>query len=187
MNAASYYRPVDLQLGQGDILDRVPQLYLKDYPGPIRKTTTAGNRTIYELEEPASGAQAKRFEEGILVPAHCQVARAMLLTYDCEIDKDRKHRTVALVRPLPASMPAHDLATIRENRRFAFFYLPAEGDLLPESYVDFRRVCTVTPQWVDSAHRLTSLTAVARQAMLLQFFRFLARVELDPAIFGTAE
>ncbi len=111
----------------------------------------------------------------------------MLLTYACEIDKDRKHRTVALVRPLPASMPPQDLATIRENRRFAFFYLPAGGDLLPESYVDFRRICTISPQWADSASRLASLTPVARQAMLLQFFRFLTRVELDPGIFGRAE
>ena len=187
MNATSYYRPVDLHLCQGDILERVPQLYLKDYPGPIRKTTLAGNRTVYELEELAPGTLAATPDEGILVPAHCQVTRAMLLTYDCELDKDRKHRTVALIRPLPASMPPQDLATIRENRRFAFFYLPAGGDLLPESYVDFRRICTISPQWADSASRLASLTPVARQAMLLQFFRFLTRVELDPGIFGTAE
>lgn len=94
---------------------------------------------------------------------------------------------VALVRPLPASMPAQDLATIRENRRYAFFYLSAGGERLLESYVDFRRICTVAPTWVDSAHRLASLTMVARQAMLLQFFRFLARVELDLGIFETAE
>jgi hypothetical protein len=31
--------------------------------------------------------------------------------------------------------------------------------------------------------RLASLTDVARQAMMLQFFRFLARVELDPKVF----
>jgi hypothetical protein len=187
MNAASCYRPVDLQLCQGDILERVPQLYLKDFPGPIRKTTGTGNRIVYELEELAPGAQATTPEEGILVPAHCHITRAMLLTYDCEIDKDRKHRMVALIRPLPASMPAQDLATIRENRRFAFFYLPAGGERLPESYVDFRRICTVTPTWVDSAHRVASLTTVARQAILLQFFRFFARVELDPAVFETAE
>lgn len=187
MNAASCYRPVDLQLCQGDILECVPQLYLKDFPGPIRKTTGTGNRIVYELEELAPGAQATTPEEGILVPAHCHITRAMLLTYDCEIDKDRKHRMVALIRPLPASMPAQDRATIRENRRFAFFYLPAGGERLPESHVDFRRICTVTPTWVDSAHRVASLTTVARQAMLLQFFRFVARVELDPGIFETAE
>ena len=58
MNAASCYRPVDLQLCQGDILERVPHLYLKDFPGPIRKTTGTGNRIVYVLEELAPGAQA---------------------------------------------------------------------------------------------------------------------------------
>lgn len=111
----------------------------------------------------------------------------MLLTHDCEIDKDKKHRAVALIRPLPANMPVQDRATIQENRRFAFFHLPSEGDLLPESYVDFRRNCTVSPQSVDSATRLASLTVHAREAMLLQFFRFLTRVELDPGIFGTGQ
>ena len=95
MNAASCYRPVDLQLCQGDILERVPQLYLKDFPGPIRKTTGTGSRIVYELEELAPGAQATAPEEGILVPAHCQITRAMLLTYDCEIDKGRRPEPIA--------------------------------------------------------------------------------------------
>ena len=81
MNAASCYRPVDLQLCQGDILERVPQLYLKDFPGPIRKTTGTGNRIVYELEELAPGVQATTPEEGILVPVHCHVTRAMLLQF----------------------------------------------------------------------------------------------------------
>lgn len=187
MSAVSFYRPADPQLCQGDILERIPQVYLKDPPTPLRKTTGAGNRPFYELEDSGAQTLPTTPEEGVLVPASCQVTRAMLLTYSCEIDKDRKHRTVALIRPLPANMPLQDRATLQENRRFAFFYLPTGSDLLPESYVDFRRICTVSPQWVDSATRLASLTSVARRAMLLQFFRFLTRVELDPSIFGAAE
>lgn len=73
---------------------------------------------------------------------------------------------------------------IRENRNFSFFFLPDAGADLPESYVDFRRISTVSPQWIDGATRLASLTSPAQQAMLLQFFRFIARVELKPDIFG---
>lgn len=181
MDAVSFYRPVDPQLCQGDILERVPHVLLKAQPRPLRKTTLSGNRIVYEMEELAEGALPTTPEEGVLVPATCHVSRAMLLTHDCEIDKDKKHRTVVLIRPLPANMPAQDRATIQQNRRFPFFYLPEAGDQLPESYVDFRRMCTVSPQWVDSAKRLASLTAVAQQALLLQLFRFLARVELDRA------
>lgn len=183
MDATSFYRQVDPELCQGDLLARVPQLLLKDQPRLLRKTTLPGNRSGYEVEDLAEDALPITADEGNLVPAICQVTRALLLTYDCEIDKDKKHRTVALVRPLPANMPEAERAIIRENRRFSFFYLPAGGEMLPESYVDFRRVCTVSPRWVDSAARLASLTVAARQAMLLQFFRFHARVELDTRVF----
>lgn len=184
MEATSFYRPVDSQLCQGDIFDRVPHIYLKEQPRPLRKTTGPKNKTVYEMEELPEGALPTTPGEGLLVPVTCQVTRAMLLTYDCEIDKDKKHRTIALVRPLPANMPEPERTTIRQNQRFPFFYLPAGGEQLPESYVDFRRTCTVSPDWVDSASRLASLTPIARQGMLLQFFRFLTRVELDPAVFN---
>ena len=46
-------------------------------------------------------------------------------------------------------MPAQDRLTIQQNKRYAFFYLPDGGEKLPESYVDFRRVCTIAPTWVD--------------------------------------
>jgi hypothetical protein len=185
MDAASFYRPVDPELCQGDVFERIPHLLLKEQPRPLRKTTFQGNKTAYEMEELEENMLPSTPEGGALVPATCQVTRAMLLTYNCEIDKDKKHRAVALVRPLPPTMPAQDRATIQGNQRFPFFHLPAGGPQLPESYVDFRRICTVSPQWVDSAVRLASLTEGARQAMLLQFFRFFTRVELDPKIFGT--
>src|SRR5262245_19762966 len=120
MDATSFYRTADAQLCQGDILERVPHILLKDQPRPLRKTTFSKNRIGYELEELAEGTLPTTPDEGALVPAVCQVTRAMLLTHDCEIDKDKKHRMVALVRPLPSSMSEQDRATIRENRRFPF-------------------------------------------------------------------
>jgi hypothetical protein len=186
MEITPFYRHADTQLCQGDILERVPHLFLKEQPRPLQKTTLSGNRVGYELQELAEGALPTTPQQGVLVPATCLVTRAMVLTYDCEIDKDKKHRTVVLVRPLPLDMPTAERLTIQENRKYAFFYLPSGGEQLPEAYVDFRRICTVSPEWVDSGVRLASLTREARQAMLLQFFRFLTRVELHPQIFGSA-
>ncbi len=187
MDTVSFYRAVASQLCQGDILERVPHLFLQEQPRPVRKTTLPGNRILYEMQELPEGTLPTTTAEGLLVSATCHVTRAMLLTHDCEIDKDQKHRTVVLIRPLPPSMPAQERGTIQQNRRFAFFYLPAGGEQLPESYVDFRRMCTVSPRWVDTANRLASLTPEARQALLLQLFRFLTRVELDPKIFAMAQ
>jgi hypothetical protein len=143
MNAASCYRPVDLQLCQGDILERVPHLYLKDFPGPIRKTTGTGSRIVYELEELAPGAQATAPEEGILVPAHCQITRAMLLTYDCEIDKDRKHRMVALIRPLPASI------LLRTSPRFGRTGVSPSSTFRPQASSS-RKVMSISAEFAPS-------------------------------------
>jgi hypothetical protein len=183
MDTQAFYRPPAPELSQGDILERIPQLILKEQPRLLRPTTLTGNRLVYEPQSLGVGELPTTPDEGALVPAVCQVTRAILLTHSCEVDKDGKHRTVALIRPLPLNMPAQDLSTIRENKRFAFFYLPTDGDQWPESYVDFRRVCTVAPIWVDKAKRVASLTDVARQALLLQLFRFFARVELDLSVF----
>lgn len=64
MDAASFYRAVDPQLCQGDILERVPHLFLKDQPRPLRKTTLPRNRIVYELDELAEGALPTTPEEG---------------------------------------------------------------------------------------------------------------------------
>jgi hypothetical protein len=184
MDAASFYRAVDPQLCQGDILERVPHVHVKDQPRPLRATTLPGKKAGYQVDDVAPGELPQTPSEGVLVAASCQVTRAMLLSHGCEIDKDKKHRLIVLIRPVPANMPEQDRTVIREARNYSYFYLPAGEGPLTESYVDFRRIGTVAPQWVDSATRLASLTEVARQAMLLQFFRFLSRVELDPAVFG---
>ena len=186
MDPTSFYRLVDPQLCQGDILERVPHVYLKEQPKPLRSATLPGKIAGYHVDELSPGELPVTPTEGILVPATCQVTRAMLLTQDCEIDKDKRHRLIALIRPIPADMPDSDRTTIRENRKYSFFFLPHGGEPLPESYADFRRICTVSPEWVDSASRLASLTEAARQTMLLQFFRFLGRVELNPDIFRTS-
>src|SRR2546427_13186149 len=72
---------------------------------------------LFQLEELAEGALPSTPEEGALVPATCHVTRAMLLTHDCEIDKDKKHRTVALIRPLPTNAPVQDRATLQKDRK----------------------------------------------------------------------
>jgi hypothetical protein len=68
MDATLFYRPVDPQFCQGDILERVPQLFLKEHPRPLRKMTLPGNRVAYELEELAEGALPSTTEEAFWCP-----------------------------------------------------------------------------------------------------------------------
>ncbi len=185
MDAASFYREVDPKLCQGDIFECVPHLLLKDQPRPLHSTTLPGRKAGYQVEELPEGALPQPGKE-VLAPASCVVARAVLLTYDCEIDKPKSLRTVALVRPLDPGMPQADREKIRSNQRLAFFHLPAREGTLPECYVDFRRISTVSPEWVDRGKKLVSLQETARKALLMQFFLFLMRVRLDEAVFHAA-
>ena len=89
MDATSLYRLVDAQLCQGDIFARVPHVILKEQPCPLRKATLSKKRMGYEVDELPEGALPTTPGEGTLVPATCQVTRAMLLTHGCEIDKDK--------------------------------------------------------------------------------------------------
>lgn len=70
----------------------------------------------------------------------------MLLTHVCEIDKDKKLRLVALIRPMPANWTDDNRKIVAEGRDLSFFYLPPGEGPFAESYVDFRRICTVAPR-----------------------------------------
>jgi hypothetical protein len=72
MDATSLYRAVDAQLCQGDILERVPHIILKEQPRPLRKATLSKKRMGYEVDELPEGALPTTPGEGTLVPATCR-------------------------------------------------------------------------------------------------------------------
>jgi hypothetical protein len=177
-----FYRPLPEQLCQGDVFERVPLVAVKDLPPVIKKTTLAGKREGFEVVEALLPSQPPNSSPPLLVAASCDHTRAVLLTYDCEIDKpSAKVLTVALVRPLDPKTPEADKAVLRENRKFAFFHLPPEQANGPESYLDFRRIGAVSVEVVKAAIKRASLSDLARKAMLFQFFRFLTRIDLSRA------
>src|SRR5437016_4415409 len=105
MGATPFYRPVTSELYQGDVFERVPLVQVKTPPAPLIRTTLPGKQDGFTLGEPLSPDKPPK-AGGLIVPAACDYTRAILLTYDCEIDKPAtKILTLALVRPLDASMP----------------------------------------------------------------------------------
>jgi hypothetical protein len=176
-----FYCPLTGELCQGDIFERVPLAYINDDPPLLKRATLPGKREGYEVVSPLS--QATSPPSGpLLVPARCDYTRALLLTFDCEIDKPTaKVLTLALIRPLDPRMPDADQAKIRENRKFAFFFLPPVEDTAPGSYVDFRRLATVGIGVVKATPRMTRLSDASRKAMLFQLFRYLTRIDLFKA------
>ena len=185
MDADPFYRQVKEQLCQGDVLERVPLPHLKEMPCPLKKTMLRGHREGFELGEPLSLATLPTPNSGLLVPALCDYTRALVLTYDCEIDKpDAKYLTVALVRPLDSRMPDEQKALIRGGQVFASFHLPSLAAIGGESYVDFRRLACLSVDIVKSAKRVASLSDIAWKAFLFQMIRFLSRIDIDQTILG---
>lgn len=176
MSTTPFYRPVTSELCQGDVFERLPLVYAKDLPPSLKRATLPGNRDGFEVESspPKPGATA-------IAAASCDFTRAILLTYDCEIDKPQtKLVTVALIRPL--NLPEPDKATIQESRKFAYFYLPPLDEAGPEAYVDFRRLSTVGLDLVKKSPPIARLSEIARNALLFQFYRFLTRIDLSQAV-----
>jgi len=174
---AQFYRTPDSQLCQGDILCDIPHLHLKPPLQALRNTTTRQGQAF--LPEPYEPKTPQERRQGSLVATSCQLGLGMLLTYDCEIDNDRKHRMVALIRPLDRQIPPDQQEIIRDNRNFNFLYLPAYLDKMDESYVDLRRVSCLDPALVDQAERVVSLTDVAKKALYTQLFRYLTRHDIS--------
>ena len=177
-----FYRAATGELSQGDIFDRVPLVYATANPLPLRAVSIEG-RSLLETNPIAEIAHPAETAHGAQVAAACDFTRAVLLTYDCEIDKPAtKHLTLALVRPLDPSMPKQSQQIIRENRKFSMFFLPSDGHLR-ESLVDFIRVSTLPKELLKAAPRIACLSEEARQAMLFQFIRYLCRKDLSAAFF----
>jgi hypothetical protein len=181
MDNTPFYRPITAELCQGDVFERIALVFSKDAPTPLKKATLPGKREGFEADTPLAPSTPPSGSP-LLVAAPCDYTRAMLLTHDCEIDKpSTKVLNLALIRPLDPKMPEDDKTILRENRKFAFFYLPAEQEGAAESYVDFRRLGTVGVETVKATPRLARLSEIARKAMLFQFFRYLTRIDLRQA------
>ncbi len=56
MDAIQFYRSVSEKLCQGDILERVPLLHLKDLPATITKATLSGKKQGFEQGPPLPDA-----------------------------------------------------------------------------------------------------------------------------------
>lgn len=186
MNLSEFYRDPEHAVSQGDIFETVPHIFLKERPKQTE--LKMANRPAGRLIDEFGGDALPKCGSDVFVPAPTRVGYAILLTHGCEVDKDKNHRIIALVRQIEgASLNAEEMNTIRTNGKYACFHLPALDGKLPESYVDFRRISTVGLGWLSSHTRPTSLSEAARRKMLLAMFRFFARLQLDEDIFGLSE
>jgi len=182
----SFYRPADPRLCQGDIFDDIPHLLLKPPIDILRKTTGKGRRIFWDpypfpLEEDRQPAKPDFDRRGESVRVTAQFTRAMLMTFDCDLDNEKHAWSIALVRPMTAIADEADRQNVREARNFAYFYLPEATEFgLGEAYLDFRRVTTISTDLLQVVRspRRCSLTAAAVEMLQFQFIRFVTRKDL---------
>lgn len=61
---------------------------------------------------------------------------------------------------------------IRSGGNSRYFYLPAYNEVFPESYINFRRMSTVSPECLTADNRITSLSTETLHRLLMKMFLF---------------
>src|SRR5580658_8095122 len=184
INAADWYDPdPDLRnLYQGDVLDGVPLVFtpaanvrwvlLRPLPqGPI-EGARAGLPRRFIANVDGGLPTAWERPEGELVMAGAAKHRVMILSRSCNLDW-KKQIQVAPVYPVEG-IEGLALDSLRENDNPFSFYLPADGENMPEAYADLSQIATVHISYFRRTDalvkRLTSRATTALQEILSEYF-----------------
>jgi hypothetical protein len=170
--AEDLYELPRAEISQGDILARLPNAHLVP--------------PLQGLFARADGAMAVESEshpdfndKGQQVIASCKRARALLLTYDCEIDKPQVQNWIVLpVVPL-SIIPGGAHNDITKNKVFSFLYLPRFRDAFEDSVVVLNHSTTLDREFVKATPRILSLSDLGRKALYTQYIRWLTRWQLS--------
>jgi hypothetical protein len=159
------------QISQGDILELAPHIYLDT---PLLGLTRIEGGMHQEEREPF-----RAFDDvnGQPVVAGCKRTRAIVLTPDCEIDKNITYWHICPVLPL-SRLKGNVQGDVRRNRVYSRFFLPQLGEVLPDSFVDFNQISSIKADFIQAGRRILSLSDIGRQGLYAQFVRWLTRWEL---------
>jgi hypothetical protein len=184
ITAADWYDldPDLKNLYQGDVLDGVPLVYapaknvrwvlLRPLPeGPL-ENARGGLPRSFRASIDVGFPSAWNRVDGELVMATAIVHRGMILSRSCNLDW-RKQIQVAPVFTVEG-VEEKALASLRENDNAFSFYLPPDGQAMPESYADLSQVATVHVSYLRRTdylvRRLTSQATVELQDILSEYY-----------------
>lgn len=178
------YLPPSEDDRQGDIYEHVPTLTVRVVPlRAARLYKRTADRELYGIHSDGGTAPQGGFKwegtaaEGEEVLAHGLFAMGITLSHDCEIENDDGHRLVAVVRPITDLQPQHR-RSILEFRHYAAFPLPEQQEWSPSlalSFIDFRRITSMTPSVLKSSQKIATLSDQVRMAMAQHFRAYLFR------------
>lgn len=175
------FGPPGPELSQGDLFELVPSVWVEDL-GYMSKTADGPPRFRLHRERP------EQLKDDRPHPANAMNVRAsgVVLTHDCEIDKDDKERAsilVGLVRDL-SEIEEDDREGIRQYTRHRAFYLPGGEQTGPggehsylreDGYIDLRRITSIRRGTLEQLKRKAAMNEDGRLMLQEHLFRFFTR------------
>jgi hypothetical protein len=123
---SDYYQEIDERPSQGDIVELAPHSRLV---APVRYLIKAEDGSVTPSAEPSEAAVSETRHQ-----------LALILTPDCEIDKQKtRFWHICPIHPL-AEVNRIDQGNIRKNKILNYLFLPAYKTM-PDSFVD-RCICS---------------------------------------------
>jgi hypothetical protein len=188
-----YRPPIDGEILQGDIFDRMPSVFVESRPLRVaRQWKMSGTRDMWEVHREDGPGPSGGFrwlmdqggEPALLVHAH--IGLAMVMSHDCEIENDPATRTLAMIRPiteLDESAQRALFSGLEDEVRYAIFPLEAQTaePRMDRAFVDFRRLTTVRPAVLAASSHLASVSDELRSAVAQGFRQYLFRRVERPA------
>jgi hypothetical protein len=157
--------PPRRRVWQGDVFVKVPWSFAKR----LAFVSSSNGRDYQACEPPPDGGR------GWLV-TQAGVDLGALLTHECVFDKpDGYPLTFARVMPLSRERSERLRDQIRQGQQRASFYLPDQGYLAEDSYIDFRFTTVLPAAHVRELRKIASLTREARFALRESIARFWTR------------
>lgn len=149
---------------QGDIVELAPHIRLA---APLRYLSTGSDSSPTIGSQPTGEAIAQARQQ-----------LALVLTHDCEIDKEKTHYWhICPIHPL-SRVSRTDQSNIRKNKVLSHLFLPAYKTM-PDSFADFGWITTVDAEIMKAAPRLMTLSDLTRAALYVQHLRWISRWVLD--------
>jgi hypothetical protein len=158
------------KLSQGDVVQDVAQGILVEPPTHLRFATMAKGANGW-AESDVAVKRNNRFH--FLAGGHQGLA--VVLSYDCEIDKGQSRVTVAPLHPI-SSLPAEIQSQVLEQRIWALAPLP-DVPGLGTFYADLRSITAAGRATVDGCQRIASMKPDAVRLLQARIIGFFTRLE----------
>jgi hypothetical protein len=176
------FGPPAAELSQGDLVERAPSVHVASLDHIIK---IDANRYELRSEAPLQLDLAKKH------PANANAVRApaLVLSHDCEIDKNPARATLllAIIRWLDG-VPEEHRDGFRANTRQRAVYLGAPNVLGDrECYADLRIITTVRRDAFEQLSRVASMSEDGRRMLREHLFRFFTRRLLPEEWLGWEE